>query len=111
MAATPEAKVKAKVTRILKHHEVYYFTPVTGGYGVSGVPDVICCVRGRFLAIECKAGRGKTTLLQDLNIANIRRNGGIALVVNEQNIADVEAVLDTLGKVDEAVNGGFRNVL
>ena len=103
MAATPEAKVKAKVTLLLKRHGVYHFTPVTGGYGISGIPDIICCVRGRFLGIECKAGRGKTTTLQDFNIANIRRNGGVAIVVNEQNIADVEAVLDTLGKVDEAV--------
>ena len=38
---TPEAKVKKKVVAVLKQHKAYYFYPVTGGYGRSGVPDVI----------------------------------------------------------------------
>lgn len=40
---TPEAKVKAKVVKVLKEFGVYYFYPVTGGFGRSGVPD-ICVV-------------------------------------------------------------------
>jgi len=34
---TPEAKVKKKVVAILKQHDAYFFYPVTGGYGRSGV--------------------------------------------------------------------------
>lgn len=86
---TPEKKVKLKVTGILKMHNVYYFYPVTGGYGASGVPDIICCYNGRFLAIECKAGGNKTTALQDKNIQRIRECGGTALVINEDNLEDV----------------------
>ena len=37
---TPEAKVKKKVTEILKQFGAYYFYPVTGGYGMSGIPDI-----------------------------------------------------------------------
>ncbi len=37
MAMTPEAKVKKKVADALKKLEAYYFYPVTGGYGKSGV--------------------------------------------------------------------------
>ena len=50
MADTPEKKVKKKIVAILKKHNVYYFYPVTGGYGASGVPDVIACINGVFLA-------------------------------------------------------------
>jgi Holliday junction resolvase len=57
--------------------------------GRSGVPDIICCVDGNFLAIECKAGKGKTTALQDVEIESIRRAGGTALVVNEFNVGAV----------------------
>ncbi len=39
MAMTPEAKVKKKVSIVLKNLGAYYFYPVTGGYGTSGVPD------------------------------------------------------------------------
>lgn len=92
---TPEAKVKKKVTNILKEHGVYYFYPVTGGYGMSGVPDIVCCYNGRFLAVECKAGSNKTTALQDKNIRQIRECGGTALVINEDNIEEVRAWITT----------------
>lgn len=92
---TPEAKVKAKVVKILKAHGVYYFYPVTGGFGRSGIPDVICCVSGYFLAIECKAGNNKPTPLQEAEMQKIRNAGGVTLVVNETNIDDVELLIRT----------------
>ena len=91
---TPEAKVKKKVVQILKQHGAYYFYPVTGGYGRSGVPDVIACYRGRFIGIECKAGTNKPTALQQKNLTDIELADGIALVVNEENIEEVCRTLE-----------------
>jgi Holliday junction resolvase len=85
MAATPEKKVKDKIVRILKEEGVYYFFPATHGFGRSGVPDIVCCVNGHFLAIECKAGKNKPTALQVVEIEAIRRNNGTAVVANEEN--------------------------
>ena len=93
MATTPEAKVKAKIKVILKVYDVYYAMPIGTGYGNSGVPDFLCCVRGRFLAIEAKAGKGKTTALQDKNIKQIIASGGLAIVVNEDNMQELEFLL------------------
>lgn len=93
MADTPERRVKKKVSKILDEFKVYYFSPVTGGYGRSGVPDIVGCYKGKFIAIECKAGKGKTTALQDKNIDSIRKQRGRALVVNEDNIQDVIQLL------------------
>jgi Holliday junction resolvase len=90
---TPEKKVKTKVVNILKELGVYYFYPVTAGYGAAGVPDIVGCYKGRFFAIECKAGKGKTTALQDKNIARIKETGGLAIVVNEDNLEDVNALM------------------
>ena len=90
---TPEKKVKNQVVNVLKSFGAYYFYPVGGGYGVSGVPDIVGCYKGRFFAIECKAGKGKTTALQDRNIAQIIGQGGYAIVVNESNIEDVNELL------------------
>lgn len=90
---TPEKKVKVKVVAILKEFGVYYFYPVTGGYGASGVPDIVGCYNGKFFAVECKAGRGNTTALQDKNIAQIIACGGKAIVVNEDNVEDVRRLI------------------
>lgn len=85
MAQTPEKKVKVKVEAVLKSEDVYYFFPATHGYGRSGVPDIIGCVGGRFLAIECKANGNKPTALQVREIERIRRSGGLAVVVDDTN--------------------------
>jgi Holliday junction resolvase len=90
---TPEAKVKAKVVAMLKAAGVYYFYPVMGGYGASGIPDIIACCNSQFLAIECKAGNNKPTALQERNLQQIRDNGGTAIVVNEENLNFVQEVL------------------
>jgi hypothetical protein len=93
---TPEKKVKAKVVNVLKGYGAYYFYPVAGGYGAAGIPDIVGCYNGRFFAIECKAGKGKTTALQDKNIAQIHGQAGYAIVVNEDNISDVDKLMQRI---------------
>jgi Holliday junction resolvase len=90
---TPEAKVKKKVVDVIKKYGAYYFFPATGGYGRSGVPDIVCCHRGVFVAIECKAGTNKPTPLQEAEMGKIRKAQGFVLVVNETNISDVDIML------------------
>jgi len=93
MAQTPEAKVKAKIKTILKAHGVYYAMPIGTGLGSSGVPDFLCCIGGKFVGIEAKAGKGKTTALQEKNLRQINEGGGIGIVVNETNIDMVESII------------------
>lgn len=102
MAMTPEAKVKAKVVKLLKEAGVYYFYASTHGFGRSGVPDLVCCMGGRFIGIECKAGKNKPTPLQEKEMAAIRAAGGTTLVVNEENINDVKELINESGRGDTA---------
>jgi Holliday junction resolvase len=95
---TPEAKVKKKVVELLKHSGAYYFQPVTGGFGRSGVPDLVACYKGKFIGIECKSGDKKPTALQLKNLDDIKKEGGVALVINEDNIHLVELLIKTLGE-------------
>ena len=93
MATTPEGRVKAKVKVILKELFAYYTMPVTGGFGTSGAPDFLVCLNGRFVGIECKAGKGKPTALQEKNLNDIKRAGGEALVINEENVGNLRELL------------------
>lgn len=89
-----EKWVKAQVVKMLKEVSAYYFYPVANGYMSSGVPDIISCYKGKFIAIECKAGGNKPTALQVKNIDAIKDNGGIALVINENNLEDLKEILN-----------------
>lgn len=95
---TPEAKVKKKVVDVIKKHKAYYFYPVTGGFGRSGIPDIIVCHYGVFLGIECKAGSNKPTPLQLAEMEKIINAGGYAFTVNENSIDIVEEMLTFIGE-------------
>lgn len=99
MATTPEGKVKKRVVELLKEAGVYYFFPVTGGFGRSGVPDIVCCWNGRFLAIECKAGKNQPTALQEREMNKIQNAGGDAFVINEQGLRGLRLFLKLAERV------------
>jgi Holliday junction resolvase len=90
---TPETKVKKAVTKILDKYGAYHFFPATHGYGRSGVPDIVACHKGKFIGIECKAGKGVPTALQLRELRFIEEAGGISFVVREDTLALVEVVL------------------
>ena len=95
MAMTPEKKVKQRAVAQLKAMGAYYFYPIGGPFAAGGIPDIICCLNGRFIGIECKAGKGKTTALQDKNLAAITAAGGLALVINEENVDLLTQLLES----------------
>ena len=82
--ATPESLTKKGVVNLLTHANIYHFFPAANVYGRAGIPDIICCVNGHFLAIECKAGKGRTTALQDRELQRIRDSGGNALIIYDR---------------------------
>ena len=93
-----EKAIENKIKQYLKTVEDLYFFKEHGGlYGTAGVPDIICCYKGRFIALEVKAPDGKATALQDATIRRIIGAGGIARIVRS-----LEEVKSIIGGVDEA---------
>ena len=87
MASTPEGRVKDKVKKILKEHNVYYAMPHGAGFGNAGVPDFLCCFKGKFVGIETKAhDNSPVSALQNKNLVEIEASGGVALIVHNANI-------------------------
>ena len=49
-------------------------------YQKAGVPDIIACLNGRFVGIEVKRPGGIVSPLQQYNIEEIHKSGGVAFV-------------------------------
>ena len=79
--------------------DIFFWKEHGGPYGTSGVPDIICCYKGRFLGLEVKLPTGALTELQKRAIDRINRAGGIASRV--ESVADVQKII---AKVDEEEN-------
>ncbi len=87
------------------------FNPVTSGFGTSGVPDIVACIKGKFIGIEVKAGDNKPTALQEKNLADIARVGGFAVVVNENGLDHLDRLLETLVKEQVVLAGAVFDLL
>ena len=88
-----ERDVVAEIKKYLSSlgGDVFFWKEHGGPYGTSGVPDIICCYRGRFLGLEVKLPSGKLTELQKRAIEKINRAGGIACRV--ESVEDVRAII------------------
>ena len=88
-----ERDIVAAIKRYLASlgSDVFYFKEHGGAYGTSGIPDIICCYKGRFLGLEAKLPGGKLTELQKRALDKINRAGGIARRVESAD--DVKAII------------------
>ena len=63
-------------------------------YSTSGIPDIIACIGGRFVALEVKTPSGRLSKLQEITLRRINAAGGIAREV--RSLDEVRAVVDEL---------------
>lgn len=77
-----EAAIVAAIRRELHRRGAWEIKTHGAGAGRRGIPDIIACHRGAFLAIEAKApGRVSTlTALQEYELDRIRAAGGLAIL-------------------------------
>lgn len=92
-----ESDLIRKISEYLKTVPNLFFWKEHGGmYGTAGIPDIIVCYRGRFIAFECKVGKNKPTVLQEMTIRQIVKSGGYATVV--KTVEEVRSIITAFEK-------------
>ena len=90
-----EKEITAAIMRHLKTVPgCFAFKEHGGMYGTAGLPDIICCWRGRFVGFEVKTPDGKLSKLQEITIAKIKAAKGEAYKVT--SVEEVRKILETL---------------
>lgn len=90
-----EKEITAAILRYLKTVPECFFWKEHGGmYGTAGLPDIVCCIGGRFVAFEVKAPSGRLTKLQEATIRKIKEARGEACKVT--SVEEVKAVIGGL---------------
>lgn len=93
-----ESKITAEIMQYLKTLDKCFFWKEHGGmYGTAGIPDIICCYKGLFLAFEVKKPDGRLTKLQEKTIKDIQAAGGQAYVV--RSVEEVKNVIQHIEEV------------
>ena len=90
-----ESAIVASILRDLKTVPRCFAWKEHGGiYSTAGLPDIICCIDGRFAAFEVKTPTGRLTKLQSSTLAKIQEAKGIACKVT--SVEEVKAIVETL---------------
>jgi hypothetical protein len=94
-------EVVSTIRQYLVWHKAYELK-VLGGLGQrAGIPDVLSCLLGRFIAVEVKTGLAELTEQQEAECAKIAAAGGIVIVAH--SVDDVEARLLAEGLVEPSL--------
>lgn len=89
---TPEKKVENQIKRYLDKLGAYHVKIHGSAYMPAGTPDILACIKGRFIGIEVKKPNGGVvSALQKLKIKQIKNAGGVALVAT--SVEEVEREL------------------
>lgn len=93
-----EKNFENKIKKFLKDRGCWYVKYFANRNTRAGVPDILACVSGRFVAIEVKAENGKPTELQKWNVEQIKSSGGIALILYPADWDRFVAIIDEVTK-------------
>lgn len=108
-----EKQLQSKVFKLLKSQpNIWFFKVFGGGFQQSGIPDIICCVNGLFIAIELKSDTGVPTALQQMNIRRINAAGGIGIILYPSGFIEFKKLIKEVNTCSTPIAGlnALKNV-
>lgn len=91
-----EKAFEIKVKRFLADSGCWFVKTWSNGIQRAGIPDLIVCCHGTFLGVELKAEHGYPSALQIWNLDEIRKAGGIGIVLYPDQFKDFQELINYL---------------
>ena len=98
-----EKNFENKIKKYLKDNGAWFLKYWAGAsYTKAGIPDILACINGYFVAIEVKASNGRPSELQLYNLREIDKAGGFGFLLYPKGYEDfVDFIKDLLhGNID-----------
>ena len=103
----PEARLGRQIKAALLERGAFGFKIHGGPTMMVGLPDLIFCYRGQFVALEVKMPEGVVSSIQKRRITEIREAGGYAYVV--RSVASAVRVLERVDRALDTQHVGDEN--
>lgn len=91
-----EKDFEKQVKAYLAEQGCWFLKTWSNGIQREGIPDLIVCCNGYFLGIELKNETGEPSKLQLRSIAQIRKAGGIAIVLYPDKFHMLKGLITSL---------------
>ena len=82
---TAEKTFENKVKKYIEDQDGWQVKFFANRMTKTGIPDILACINGYFLAIEVKAQNGRPSELQKYNVRKIIEAGGYAIILYPQD--------------------------
>lgn len=79
-----EKSVETKIKDYLFQKGIYFFKVHGSKFMPSGIPDIVCCIYGKFVGIEVKrpGAKNEQSEAQKIHERNIKKSHGTYLLVD-----------------------------
>jgi len=108
----PEARLLKRIQSLLKEKGARSFK-IHGddNFQEVGIPDLLCCYRGRFVGLEVKMPGNEPSSVQKVVLNEIVSAGGYASVVSTvEEVSHLLAIIDwEVGRADRGSNSSRRS--
>lgn len=92
-----EKNFENRVKEFLKEQGCWFIKYWGGGeYTKAGIPDILVCCKGHFVAVEVKAPRGKPSPLQIRNLKKIHDSGGYSVLLYPKDMEYFQHLIENL---------------
>lgn len=96
-----ESQIQGSILDYLSARHVFHYRNNTGAFvrpgsnsfyrfGVKGAPDIVCVIKGRYVAIECKSKKGRQSESQRDFQEQLEDAGGLYLLVSSLEEAIIQ---------------------
>ena len=100
-----ESTLTTKIIKTLRIKGGFWFKVHGSAYQVTGLPDILGCYRGRFVAFEVKLPGKESTLSnrQRLMLHRVRQQGGYSAMLTSKRGA-----LEAIQEIDSELDSDYR---
>lgn len=95
-----EKQFENKVKKYLEENGCWYVKYFANRNTKSGIPDLLACVNGYFVAIEVKTETGKPSPLQLHHQEKIRQSDGISIILYPDQFDEFKFLIEGLKNND-----------
>ena len=93
-----EKNFENKIKKFLKEQGCWVVKFFANRMTKTGIPDILACVNGYFVAVEVKAENGKPSELQIWNRDKIRESGGISIILYPDMFEHFKSLIEFLNE-------------
>ena len=88
-----EKNFENRIKKFLEDEGCWFVKFFANAYTKSGIPDLLVCCNGYFVAVEVKAPNGKPSELQKWNIEKINQSRGYGVILYPDQFEDFKKLI------------------